>query len=205
MLDLPSHQLNPLSSFRVGEEPYLTFGHWWLASHRSQLRPMNIWGLLSKEAMKIDIKPGMLLSIHKLRSWLEGQPIIPLLEALLPGRWGFGLRILEGDKRPFDFNWMLVVEQFTDEHFYIPSRGICAAVLWTLVPYRKTQLQFPFYLALSKSSESFVFFQFDSLYHRQPDCNTVSSYIYQCCCCDLNHLPPKVTCTVINNTQLSLL
>lgn len=72
VLDLLSHQVNPLSSFRLGEEPYLTFGHWWLASHRPQLRPMNIWGLLSKEAMKVDIKPGMLLSIHKLYSWLGG-------------------------------------------------------------------------------------------------------------------------------------
>lgn len=86
VLDLPSHQLNPLGSFWVGEEPYLTFGHSRLASHRPQLHPMNIWGLLSEEAMKIDIKPGMLLSVHESYSWLGGQPIIPLLEALLPGR-----------------------------------------------------------------------------------------------------------------------
>lgn len=129
VLDLPSHQLNPLSSFRVGEEPYLTFGYWWLASHRPLLRPMNIWGLLSKEAIKIGIKPGMLLRVHKLYSWLGGQPINPLLEALLPGRRGFGLRVLEGDKWPFDFNWMLVAAQFTGEHFSITSRSICADVL----------------------------------------------------------------------------
>lgn len=73
-LDLPNHQLNPLSSFWVGEGSYLTFEHSWLASHRPQLRPMNIWGLLSKEAMKTDIKPGMLLSVHKLYSWLGGSP-----------------------------------------------------------------------------------------------------------------------------------
>lgn len=57
---------------------------------------MNIWALLSKEAMKVGIKPGMLLSVHKLYSWLGGQPINPLLEALLPGRRGFGLRVLGG-------------------------------------------------------------------------------------------------------------
>lgn len=55
--------------------------------------------------------------------------MIPLLEALLPGREASASEFQRGGKRPFEFNWMLVVAQFTGEHFNITSGCVRAAVL----------------------------------------------------------------------------